>query len=124
MTSYWVNVRPQRSYEDIDRLNTSYNRIMTVEDLISVANSNSGKDLQTLAQGKPFKVFVENDNPVFLAGPTGQVRKATNRRRLEKIVEQFNRTGSLRVADYKETGSRNLSYILKIIDLASDRSRD
>ncbi len=97
--------------------------IIAVEDLVRVARSHEGQRLATIGDNAYFTVEVRSgkkgEYPVFTPESSGEVRPSTNRRRLEEVCAIFNRTSSLTIPDYKETGSQNLSYILRLVELAA-----
>ena len=97
---------------------------LTVEDLIRAAKGAEGARLQTVGGRAFFTVDVTpGDRLTFTPESTGQERMATNRRTLEEVVTIYNRTGSLKIPAYNETGSRNLSYILRLVKMAADAAK-
>lgn len=98
-------------------------RFVTVQEVIAVARKHEGKTLPTIGGEASFSVRVENERPVFYPTSTGDRRPATNITQLEKVVDKFNRTGSLKTTDYSFTGSQNLSYILRLVEIASDPAK-
>ncbi len=96
---------------------------IAVEDLVRVARSHEGQRLATIGDNAYFTVEVRSgkkgEYPVFTPESSGEVRPSTNRRRLEEVCAIFNRTSSLTIPDYKETGSQNLSYLLRLVELAA-----
>ena len=94
---------------------------LTVEDLIRAARGAGGARLATIGGRANFTVRVRSDDrPIFVPDSTGRERTATNWRRLEEVVAIYNRTSSLRVTAYRDVGSRNLSYILRLVQMAVD----
>lgn len=96
---------------------------LTVDDLIRVARRLEGQKLSAIGGRTRFTVEVrsgsKSDYPVFTPESTGRPRPSPTRRRLEEVCAIFNRTGSLKIPDYKETGSQNLSYILRLVEIAA-----
>lgn len=89
--------------------------MISVDEVMATAARLSGQELRTIGGRTIFRVSVEGGMPVFYPTSTGLARAATNRKRLEAIVERFNATGSFKIPDYKDSGSQNLSYILALI---------
>lgn len=98
-------------------------RDITAEDIIQAARNAKGQRLVAIGGRSHFAVEVRSgrngDYPVFIPESTGRERKATNLRRLREVSACFNRTRSLKVPDYKDTGSQNLSYILALVKIAA-----
>lgn len=101
---------------------------ITVEDVLCVARNANGDRLPTIGDRALFIVELRSgrsgEYPVFTPESTGEERKATNQKRLAEVVAIYNRTASLRIPDYKETGSQNLSYILRLVNIAADTKVD
>lgn len=85
---------------------------MTYEELLKLAREAEGKVLRTIT-GKEFKVGVYMDCPFFIPQSSGQGR-SDGRKAAERFLEIYNRTGSMRVADYGKV-TRNASYFLALI---------
>jgi len=94
-------------------------KTISVEDVIRTARAQDGKTLVTIGGGAEFTVRVEVDRPVFTPVSTGMSRPATDRKGLEYVVDHFNRSGSLKTTEYAESGSQNLSYILRLVAMAA-----
>jgi hypothetical protein len=94
---------------------------ITVEDVIRAARIKEGVRLPAIGGRAFFTVRVTGDGKLaFTPESTKIERNATTMRRLEEAVAIYNRTGSLKIPDYKSTKSFNLSYILRLIALAAD----
>lgn len=90
---------------------------MTIEDLHGFVRSHVGAIYAT-ARGKEFTARIDGGHLVFTPSSTGKDRIASNRARLQRILEIYDETSSTRTADYRETGSRSLSYILALLEAA------
>lgn len=86
---------------------------VTVENLLSLAQTLNGKALKTAARGAEFTVEVSGD--VFLFTPLSSHKvRAAQGAYVNAVCEYFNKTGSLRVADYQDI-TYNASYVLTLI---------
>ncbi len=92
---------------------------MTYDELVAVARDLDGQALETVT-GKRFTVGVYLDCPFFTPESTG-LGRSDGRKAAERVVERFNRTGSLRPSDYQDI-SRNASYFAPLLEIAQDRS--
>lgn len=92
---------------------------MRYDELVAVARDLDGQALETVT-GKFFTVGVYLDCPFFTPSSTG-VGRSDGRKAAERVVERFNRTGSLRPADYADI-TRNASYFIPLLEIASGRT--
>ena len=94
--------------------------MISVDQVITVARENADHELLTIGGRSTFRVTVDGGAPMFHPSSTRLPRAATNRARLEQIVDIYNKTGSLKIPDFSETGSQNLSYILRLVKMAAE----
>lgn len=92
---------------------------MRYDELVAVARDLDGQALETVT-GKRFTVGVYLDCPFFTPSSTG-IGRSDGRKAAERVVERFNRTGSLRPADYADI-TRNASYFIPLLEIASGRT--
>ena len=91
---------------------------VTYEELLTAARRLDGETLETVT-GKRFTVGIYLDCPFFTPESTGRGR-SDGRKAAERVVERFNRTGSLRPADYGDV-TRNASYFIPLLEVAASR---
>lgn len=96
-------------------------RHLEYEDLIGFAGELEGETLETVT-GRPFTVGVARTGEVFFTPASSGRGQSDGRRAHERFLERYNATGSLRPADYAEL-SRNASYLIGLIERATDRRR-
>jgi hypothetical protein len=92
---------------------------VTYEELLELASAAKGRELETVT-GKRFTVGVYRDGPFFTPASSGY-GQADGRRAMERFIERYNETGSLRPGDYAEV-TRNASYFIGLL-LAADEIR-
>lgn len=92
---------------------------MTYEELVAVARDLEGQALETVT-GKRFTVGVYLDCPFFTPESTG-LGRSDGRKAAERVVERFNRSGSLRPGDYADI-TRNASYFVPLLEAAQGRT--
>lgn len=88
---------------------------MTYDELLSLAKACEGEILNT-STGKEFRVGIYMNCPFFIPLSTGQGR-SDGRKAVERFLERYNQTGSLRQADYKDV-TRNGSYLVALLQEA------
>jgi len=86
---------------------------ITSDDLLAYAIRLNGTQLQTLYNGRPFKVDFRSETIVFTPQSTGKPRPH-ERKYLDRVCKAFNKTNSLKPADYRD-GTYNASYTLTLI---------
>lgn len=92
---------------------------MTYEELLDLAKAAKGRELETVT-GKRFTVGVYRDAPFFTPASSGY-GQADGRPAMERFIERYNETGSLRPGDYAGV-TRNASYFIGLL-LAADEIR-
>ena len=85
---------------------------MTYEEMLRLARRMDGTTLETVT-GKRFAVGVYMDCPFFTPESSG-LGRSDGRKAAERFVERYNRTGSLRPADYADV-TRNASYFVALL---------
>ena len=73
----------------------------------------AGQEITTLKQRKPFTVSVNVEGMTFT--PSSGTPRLHQRRYVEKVLEQFNRTHSYITTEYNTNGIVNASYQLALI---------
>ena len=89
---------------------------MTYEELLALVRRYEGATLETVT-GKRFRVGTYMDTPFFRPESSG-FGQSDGRKAVERFVERYNETGSLRPSDYKDA-SRNASYLIGLIKRAA-----
>jgi len=85
---------------------------MTYEELLALAREFEGHTLETVT-GRRYRVGVYLDCPSFTPESSGY-GQSDGRRAVERFVERYNETGSLRPGDYAKV-SRNASYLIGLL---------
>lgn len=85
---------------------------MTYEELVTLARRLQGRRLMTVT-GKRFAVGVFRDVPFFTPESSG-FGQSDGRKAAERFLDRYNRTGSLRPADYADV-TRNASYYIGML---------
>jgi hypothetical protein len=96
-------------------------RPMTYEELLALAGRLEGQTLETVT-GRHFTVGVYLDTPFFTPASTGR-GQSDGRKAAERFLDRYNRTGSLRPADYAGV-TRNASYLIGMLMAAEGRTAD
>lgn len=92
---------------------------MTYDELMVLAHTAAETDLRLeTVTGTKFTVGVYLECPFFVPASTGRGR-SDGRRAVERFLERYRETGSLRPADYGDV-TRNASYLIGLI-LAADK---
>lgn len=86
--------------------------IPTFGELLQFAKSRQDNEYETLFQGKPFRVFVKNDELYFR--PTGSVERRASTTRIHEVLDKLKRTASWKPGDYSDD-SFNASYLLSLV---------
>ena len=89
---------------------------LTYEDLLGFARDAEGQTLKTVT-GKEFTVGTYRDGLFFTPASSGY-GQADGRKPVERFVERYNETGSLRPGDYAQV-TRNASYLIGLLKHAS-----
>jgi hypothetical protein len=85
---------------------------MTYEELLDLARRLEGETLETVT-GRRFTVGIALDCPFFTPESSGY-GQSDGRRAVERFLERYNATGSLRPGDYADV-SRNASYLIGML---------
>ena len=85
---------------------------MTYEELLAIARRFEGETLETVS-GRRYRVGIYLDCPFFTPESSGY-GQSDGRRAVERFVERYNETGSLRPGDYSKV-SRNASYLIGLL---------
>ena len=85
---------------------------MTYEELLSLARRLEGRTLETIT-GRAFTVGVYNDVPFFTPASSG-TGQTDGRKAIERFLQRYNTTGSLRPGDYGNV-TRNASYLIGML---------
>ena len=85
---------------------------LTYASLLELARRLEGKVLETVT-GKKFTVGIYRDAPFFTPASSGY-GQADGRPAMERFVERYNQTGSLRPGDYADV-TRNASYFIGML---------
>ncbi len=91
---------------------------LTYEHLLALARAAEGQTLETVT-GKNFTVGIYRDAPFFTPAASGY-GQADGRPPVERFVERYNETGSLRPGDYGKL-TRNASYLVGLLRWARSR---
>ena len=93
---------------------------MTYDELLAMARAAQGETLETVT-GKRFQVGIANECPFFTPESSGW-GQSDGRKAVERFLDRYNETGSLRPGDY--TGdTRNASYLIGLLLWAGERPR-
>jgi hypothetical protein len=87
-------------------------RSMTYEELLGIARRFEGRTVETVT-GRKYRVGIYLDCPFFTPESSGY-GQSDGRRAVERFVERYNQTGSLRPGDYAKV-SRNASYLIGLL---------
>jgi hypothetical protein len=90
---------------------------LTYDRLLEMARSAQGKTLETVT-GKKFTVGIYRDGPFFTPASSGD-GQADGRPPVERFIERYNETGSLRPGDYAGV-TRNAAYLIGLLIHASE----
>jgi hypothetical protein len=85
---------------------------VTYDELLGLARAAQGRTLKTVT-GKTFVVGIYRDGLVFTPESSGY-GQSDGRKAHERFLDRYNRTGSLRPADYADV-TRNASYLIGLI---------
>jgi len=85
---------------------------MTYEELVDIARRFEGRTLETVT-GRRYRVGIYLDCPFFTPESSGY-GQSDGRRAVERFVDRYNETGSLRPGDYAKV-SRNASYLIGLL---------
>jgi hypothetical protein len=85
---------------------------VTYEELLQLAHRFEGRTLETVT-GKRFAVGVALDCPFFTPQSSGY-GQSDGRKAVERFLERYNETGSLRPGDYAGV-TRNASYLIGLL---------
>ena len=85
---------------------------MTYDELLQLAHRFEGRTLETVT-GKRFTVGVALDCPFFTPESSGY-GQSDGKKAVERFLERFNETGSLRPGDYAGV-TRNASYLIGLL---------
>jgi hypothetical protein len=91
---------------------------LTYDRLLGMARAAEGKSLETVT-GKKFTVGIYRDAPFFTPASSGY-GQADGRSPVERFIERYNETGSLRPGDYAGV-TRNASYLIGLVRWAAER---
>jgi hypothetical protein len=91
---------------------------LTYDRLLAIARAAEGKTLETVT-GRQFTVGVYRDGLFFTPASSGY-GQADGRKPVERFVERFNETSSMRPGDYGEV-TRNASYLIGLLRWADSR---
>lgn len=91
---------------------------LTYDRLLEMARGAEGKTLETVT-GKKFTVGIYRDVPFFTPASSGY-GQADGRPPVERFIERYNETGSLRPGDYAGL-TRNASYLIGLMLWAGER---
>jgi hypothetical protein len=91
---------------------------LTYERLLEVARAAEGERLETVT-GRQFSVGIYRDAPFFTPASSGY-GQADGRPPVERFIERYNETGSLRPGDYARL-TRNGSYLVGLVRWAQSR---
>ena len=91
---------------------------LTYERLLALARAAEGKTLETVT-GKKFTVGIYRDGLFFTPASSGY-GQADGRPPVERFIERYNETGSLRPGDYGRL-TRNASYLIGLLLWAESR---
>jgi hypothetical protein len=94
---------------------------LTYDRLLQMARAAEGQTLQTVT-GKEFTVGIYRDAPFFTPASSGY-GQADGRPPVERFIERYNETGSLRPGDYGKL-TRNASYLIGLLRWAESRRAD
>jgi hypothetical protein len=88
---------------------------LTYGDLLALARRFEGQTLETVT-GKRFRVGIYRDCPFFTPESSGY-GQSDGRAAMERFVDRYNATGSLRPGDYARQ-TRNASYYIGLLRAA------
>ena len=94
--------------------------LLTYERLLELARAAEGQSLETVT-GKPFTVGIYRHAPFFTPASSGY-GQADGRPPVERFIERYNETGSLRPGDYAGV-TRNASYLIGLLLWAESKGR-
>lgn len=85
---------------------------MTYDDLLDLVRRYEGATLETVT-GKRFRVGIYRDTPFFRPESSG-FGQSDGRKAIERFVDRYNQTGSLKPSDYADV-TRNASYLIGLL---------
>jgi len=85
---------------------------MTYEELLALARRLEGETLETVT-GRQFAVEIAVGTPFFTPASSG-CGQSDGRKAVERFLERYNETGSLRPGDYADV-TRNASYLIEML---------
>ena len=91
---------------------------LTYERLLELVREAEGQTFETVT-GKKFTVGVYRDAPFYTPASSGY-GQADGRPPVERFIERYNETGSLRPGDYAKV-TRNASYLIGLLLWAQAR---
>ena len=92
---------------------------LTYDRLLDLARAADGQTLETVT-GKPFTVGIYRDGLFFTPASSGY-GQADGRPPVERFIERYNETGSIRPRDYAGV-TRNASYLIGLLLWAESRA--
>jgi hypothetical protein len=94
---------------------------LTYDRLLELARAAEGETLETVT-GRHFTVGTYRDSPFFTPASSGY-GQADGRPPVERFVERYNETGSMRPGDYAGV-TRNASYLIGLLRWAQARGEE
>lgn len=91
----------------------AYDHGVTYEELLDLARKHEGRRLETVT-GKGFSVGISRRGDLFFTPESSGWGQSDGRKAIERFLEQYNETGSLRPGDYGGV-SRNASYLIGLL---------
>ena len=91
------------------------------EDFITFVKTLEGQEITSRAGKSQFTVSVTHQDFTFIPLSSGKSRMH-QKRFVEKVLDQFNRTHSYVLHDYAKNGIVNATYMLALIGLYLDQS--
>jgi hypothetical protein len=85
---------------------------LTYDELLELARAAQGRQLVTVT-GRKFTIGIYRDAPFFTPASSGY-GQADGRKPVERFIERYNQTGSLRPGDYAGV-TRNASYLIGLL---------
>lgn len=91
----------------------TYDHGVTYEELLEVARRHQGERLETVT-GRGFTVGISRRGDLFFTPESSGWGQSDGRKAIERFLERYNETGSLRPGDYGGV-SRNASYLVGLL---------
>ena len=85
---------------------------MTYDELLAIARRFEGRPLRTVT-GRVFSVGIYRDCPFFVPESSG-TGQTDGRKPIERFIQRYTRTGSLRPTDYADV-TRSASYLIGLL---------